>query len=69
MSFPSLISLVVFVDVNYHERRKTNIRAQELCESRGGRPGFPSLMNPFEIKSREAELDSHSRMDRLAAEL
>ena len=21
------------------------VRAQELCESRGGRPGFPSLIN------------------------
>ena len=27
------------------KKKKTNDRAQELCESRGGRPGLPSLIN------------------------
>ena len=40
LSFPSLM---VSVDVKQHERRRRRIigsRAQELCESRGGRPGL-----------------------------
>ena len=41
--FPSLISLMVSVDVKHHDYR--NCRAQQLCESRGGRPGLPSLIN------------------------
>ena len=40
---PSLISLVVFVDVKHHvkKRKKHNGRVQELCESLGGRPWLP----------------------------
>ena len=36
---PSLIVLMVFVDIKQHWT--TRIRAQELCGSRGGRPGLP----------------------------
>ena len=36
--YPSLIFLMVSVDINITERES---RAQELCESRGGRPGAP----------------------------
>ena len=39
--FPSLISLVVSVDVKHHVYLRNRIvRVQELCESRGGRPGL-----------------------------
>ena len=34
---PSLIVLMVSVDVKRHVQ---NVRAQELCESSGGRPGL-----------------------------
>ena len=47
LSFPSLIVLMVSVDVKQHERRRRRrmigSRAQELCESRGGRHGLSSL--------------------------
>ena len=35
--YPSLIFLMVSVAINVIERER---RAQELCESRGGRPGL-----------------------------
>ena len=39
---PSLISLIVSVDVKQHLKKEiAEIRAQELCESGGGRHGFP----------------------------
>ena len=34
----------VSVDVKQHFNDNTVFRAQELCESRGGRPGLPSLI-------------------------
>ena len=44
--FPSLISLVVSVDVKHHVYLLRRCgRAQELCESGGGRPGLPSLIS------------------------
>ena len=44
LGFPVLIVLMVSVDVKQHLKKKTNteIRAQEQCESRGGRPGLPA---------------------------
>ena len=39
---PSLISLMVSMAVKHNERRKCCfLRARELCEGRGGRPGRP----------------------------
>ena len=38
---PSLISLMVSVDVKQHLEEIAELRAQELCESRGGCPGLP----------------------------
>ena len=36
---PSLIVLMVSVNVKQHRNSLSPLRAQELCESRGGRPG------------------------------
>ena len=35
----------------------TNIRAQELCESRGGRPGLPVPNKPYGLCGRKATLN------------
>ena len=42
---PSLIGHLTSVDVKQHEKKKdsTSIIVQELCESRGGRPGLSVL--------------------------
>ena len=45
---PALISHIVSVEVKHHERRRYEgrgnwVRAQELCESRIGRPGIPVI--------------------------
>ena len=43
---PSLISLMVSVDVKHHGYLLTSAsRVQELCKSRGGHPGLPVLMS------------------------
>ena len=34
--------------------------AQELCESRGGRPGLPVSNNPYGLCGRKATLNSNS---------
>ena len=39
----SVINLMVYVDVKHNERRTVTVRVQELCESRGGRPGLSGL--------------------------
>ena len=41
---PSLTVLVVFVDISHVHLERDGVRAQELCESRGGRPGLLTLM-------------------------
>ena len=33
------------------------LRAQELCESRGGRPGLPVPDNPYGLSGRKATLN------------
>ena len=35
------------------------LRTQELCESGGGRPGFPVLNNPYGLCGCKAALNSH----------
>ena len=37
---PFLIVRTVSVDVKQHRKRPYDLRAQELCENRGGRPGL-----------------------------
>ena len=48
----SLISLMVSVDVKQHCTQ--TLRAQELCESRGGRPGLPVPDKPYGFCGRKA---------------
>ena len=52
---PSLISLMISVDVRQH--RTDVIRAQEPCESRGGRPGLPVPNKPYDLCGRKATLN------------
>ena len=47
---PSLISLVVYVDVKHHVYLYHLFKAQELCESRSGRPGLPDPMVSVAVK-------------------
>ena len=63
---PSLINHTVSVDVKHHERMKyeekaRRSRAQELCESRGGRPGLPVHNGPYGLCGRWATFNSNSR--------
>ena len=44
---PSLIILTVSVDVKQHSTKTRKYRAQELCESRGGRSGLPVPFSPY----------------------
>ena len=41
-----------------------SLRAQELCESRGGRPGLPVPNNPYGLCGRKATLNEGSRPER-----
>ena len=57
-SFPSLIVLTVSVDVKQHkQKKKTMLRAQELCESPGGRPGSLGLLGLLGLCGRNATLN------------
>ena len=38
------------------------LRAQELCESRGGRPGFPVPNKPYGFCGRKATLIIHGAL-------
>ena len=49
-----LIILMVPVDVKQHST--WNSDTQELCESRGGRPGFPAPNKPYGLCGRKATL-------------
>ena len=55
---PSLISLMVSVDVKQHFNENRD-RAQELCESRGGHPGLPVPNSPYGLCGRKATLNSN----------
>ena len=54
---PFLTSLMVSVDVKHHVSFKCTVRAQELCECRGGRPGLSFPNNPYGECGRKATLD------------
>ena len=55
---PSLIVLMVSVDVKQHKTRTAlEFRVQELCESRGGRPGLPVPNSPYGLCGRKATLN------------
>ena len=51
---PSSPSLTV------HTVQNSQIGAQELCESGGGRPGFPVPNSPYSLCGREATMNSNS---------
>ena len=51
----SLIVPMVSVDLKQHFKKKTSeFRAQELCESRGGRPGLPVHNSLYGLCGRKA---------------
>ena len=54
-----LISLMVSVDVKQHST--WNSDTQELCESRGDRPGFPAPNNPYGLCGRKATFNLELR--------
>ena len=56
----SLIVLTVSVDVKQHLKMKKKYRSnrtQELCESRGGRPGLPVPNSPDGVCGRKVTLN------------
>ena len=53
---PSLIVLMVSVDVKQRLNLNSNFIAQELYEIRGGRPGGPVLNSPYGLCGRKATL-------------
>ena len=57
---PSLIVLMTSVDVRQHWTR-THIRAQQLCETRGGRPGIPVPNSPYGFCGRKANFNLNSQ--------
>ena len=65
LTYPSLISLMVSVDIKHHVyfvdvmQHRLN-RARELCESRGGRPGLPVPNSPYGLCGRKATLNLNS---------
>ena len=52
---PSLTVAMVSVDVTLKNR------AQELCESRGGRPGLPVPSSPYGLDGRKATMNSDAQ--------
>ena len=44
---PSLTVLMLSVDIKQHLKKTLYDRAQELCESRGGRPGLTVPNSPY----------------------
>ena len=53
--------LMVFVDVKQHLKLEQLCpRPQELCESRGGRPGFPVPNSPHSLCGRDATLNTET---------
>ena len=57
---------MVSVDVKHHVyfTHSGTHRVQELCESRGGRPGLsvPNTNSPYGLYGRKATLNSNSRV-------
>ena len=62
----SVISLNASADVKCHERRKPCDKAQELCESRGGRSGLPVPNSPYGLCGRKAALNLDDSFSNLA---
>ena len=62
LSSPSLTVLMVSVDV----KSTLKNRAQELCESRGGRPELPVPNSPYGRCGRKATMNKRRRHSSLA---
>ena len=54
---------MVSVDLKQHWARITVTRAQEPCESRGGRPGLPAPNSPYGLCGRKATLEEEEEDD------
>ena len=60
MGSPSLaILIMVSVDVKQHNKKKWSLRAQELCEIRGGSPGLFVPKKPDGFCGRKASLKTN----------
>ena len=60
----SLINLMVAVDVKQHNSSSSSTtRAQELRESRGGRPGLLVPNSPYGLCGRKAALNGQGRSE------
>ena len=57
LDFPTLIALMVPVDVKQNLKKLSGARTQELCESRGGRPGLPAPNSPHGHCGRQATVE------------
>ena len=55
---PPLIVAMVSVDSKAALNSAARVRAQELCGSRGGRPGLPVPSSPYGLCGRKAKLNS-----------
>ena len=60
---PSLIVLMVSVDVKQRSKKKTRqeFRALELCKSRGGRPRLPVPNSSYGLFGRKATLEEEDK--------
>ena len=61
---PSLIVLMVSVDVKQHRTRTLSIRVQDLCGSCGGRPGLPVPNSLYGLCGRKATLKNNNNRRR-----
>ena len=60
---PSLVVLMVSVDLKQHLKKKTlSLSSGPVCESRGGRPGLPVLNSLYGLCGREAALEEEERL-------
>ena len=54
---PSLITLMISARGRKATSNITGFRVQELCGSRGGRPGLTATNSPYDLCGREATLN------------
>ena len=59
---PSLVVLMVSVDLKQHLKKTSSLSSGAVCESRGGRPGLPVLNSLYGLCGREAALEEEERL-------